>query len=123
MAQEPSNLDLLVDGHETGGEGRGGSILLYAPGPGGGAWIILPSPEDTGCFLARMWEILSHLFLSAHPCKDLPVSNEYLGNSEIKINIQALRTLLAGIWSSRTGGSGALVESRKPLSSSDLQPL
>ena len=96
--------------------GVGGSILLHALGPGGSAWIILPPPEDTGCFLARVWEMLSHLFLSAHPCKDLPVSDEYLGNSEIKINIQALRTLLAGIWSSRMGDSGIQFHSGVTLS-------
>lgn len=60
--------------------------------------------------------MLSHSFLSAHPCKDLPVSDEYLRNSEIKINIQALRTLLAGIWSSRTGDSGIQVHSEVKVS-------
>ena len=59
----------------------------------------------------------SFSFVSAcSSCKDLPVSDEYLGNSEIKINIQALRTLLAGIWSSRTGDSGVQIHSGVKLS-------
>ena len=59
----------------------------------------------------------SFSFVSAcSSCKDMLVSDEDLGNSEIKINIQALRTLLAGIWSSRAGDSGVQIHSGVKLS-------